>query len=108
MQHLYKAADDQLPENIRGGKNLKNSTDHKRTDFRKFDNLSAENRDSAVQMVDTSLTEHGIDFEQKHRLELLLEKTLLAYSENDKNAPLRIITHRTYKKISVMVFIKCA
>ena len=59
-------------------------------------------------MVDTSLTEHGIDFEQKHRLELLLEKTLLAYSENDKNAPLRIITHRTYKKISVMVFIKCA
>ncbi len=87
---------------------MKNSTDHKRTDFRKFDNLSAENRDSAVQMVDASLTEHGIDFEQKHRLELLLEKTLLAYSENDKNAPLRIITHRTYKKISVMVFIKCA
>lgn len=87
---------------------MKHATEHKRTDFRRFENLSAENRSSAVQMMDAALTEHGIDYEQRKRLELLLEKALLAYSEVDENASLRIITHRTYKKISVRVLVKCA
>lgn len=32
-----------------------------------------ENRESAVQMVDAALREHGIDYEQRDRLRLLLE-----------------------------------
>lgn len=84
----------------------KQAREHKRTDFRKFKNLSPENRESAVQMVDAALREHGIDYEQRDRLRLLLEKTLLAYSEIDENAPLRIITHRTYKRLDIQALIK--
>ena len=58
-------------------------------------------------MVETALTEHGIDFEQRQRLKLLMEKTLLAYSEIDANAPFRILTHRTYKKLEIHAIIKC-
>ena len=51
----------------------KQAREHKRTDLRKFKNLSPENRESAVQMVDAALREHGIDDEQRDRLRLLLE-----------------------------------
>lgn len=51
----------------------KQAREHKRTDLRKFKNLSPENRESAVQMVDAALREHGIDYEQRDRLRLLLE-----------------------------------
>ena len=51
----------------------KQAREHKRTDLRKFNNLSPENRESAVQMVDAALREHGIDYEQRDRLRLLLE-----------------------------------
>ena len=82
-------------------------TKHKRTDLREFNNLSPENRESAVQMVDAALREHGIDYEQRDQLRLLLEKTLLAYSEINENAPLRIITHRSYKRLDIQALIKC-
>ena len=39
----------------------KQAREHKRTDFRQFKNLSPENRESAVEMVDAALREHGID-----------------------------------------------
>ena len=51
----------------------KQAREHKRTDLRKFKNLSPENRESAVQMVDAALREHGIDYEQRDRLRLLPE-----------------------------------
>lgn len=51
----------------------KQAREHKRTDLRKFKNLSPENRESAIQMVDAALREHGIDYEQRDRLRLLLE-----------------------------------
>ena len=51
----------------------KQAREHKRTDLRIFKNLSPENRESAVQMVDAALREHGIDYEQRDRLRLLLE-----------------------------------
>ena len=51
----------------------KQAREHKRTDLRKFKNLSPENRESAVQMVDAALREHGIDCLQRDRLRLLLE-----------------------------------
>ena len=51
----------------------KQAREHKRTDLRKFKNLSPENRESAVQMVDAALREHGIDYEQRDQLRLLLE-----------------------------------
>ena len=39
----------------------KQAREHKRTDLRKINNLSPENRESAVEMVDAALREHGID-----------------------------------------------
>ena len=51
----------------------KQARERKRTDLRKFKNLSPENRESAVQMVDAALREHGIDYEQRDRLRLLPE-----------------------------------
>ncbi len=86
---------------------MKHKAELIRTDFRVFHSLSAENRERALEMVDAALREHGIDHVQRERLELLLEKTLLAYSEIDENAPLRILTHRTYKKLRIKAFIKC-
>ena len=58
---------------MRRRENHEEAREHKRTDFRKFKNLSPENRESAVQMVDAALREHGIDYEQRDRLRLLLE-----------------------------------
>ena len=86
---------------------MKHRAERKRTDFRKFENLSAENRESAVQMVDAALKEHGIDFEQRDRVRLLMEKTLLAYFEVEENAPFRVITHRSYKKVRIRIVVKC-
>ena len=51
----------------------KQASEHKRTDLRKFKNLSPENRESAVQMVDAARIEHGIDKLQRDQLRLLLE-----------------------------------
>ena len=87
---------------------MKNETANRKTDFRKFDDLSPENRESAVQMADDVLKEHGIDSEKREALRVVLEKVLEAYSEKDEKAPLRIITHRTYKRIDIRVFVRCA
>ena len=51
----------------------KQAREHKRTDLRIFKNLSPENRESAVQMVDAARIEHGIDKLQRDQLRLLLE-----------------------------------
>lgn len=77
------------------------------TEYGRYTNLSAENREKAVNRVDAFLSENGIDLEQRDRHRKLMEKILLEYSEFDKDAPFRVITHRSYKQIVIAIHLKC-
>ena len=79
----------------------------KATDLNKYNGLSPRNIVSAVSMLDTFLTEHGIDYELRAHHRLLLEMLLTEYAEIDRSAPFWIITHRSYKKVLIQVRVRC-
>ncbi len=78
------------------------------TNFRRFDDLSPASIRDAVSMADACLTENGIEREQRTRFRLLLEEVLTAYAGIAPGAPFRILTHRSYRKVHVRVYVKCA
>ena len=87
---------------------MKHAAEHKRTDFRKYESLSVENRENAVQMVDAVLTENGVDNAQRARHARLLKTVLQKYSEIDEEAPFRINAFRKYKMVVISLHVKSA
>ncbi|MBR2853288.1 MAG: hypothetical protein IKE81_03095 [Clostridia bacterium] len=71
------------------------------------DGLSKESITEAVAAVDTFMSENGVDHLQRERFVLLLEDVLLDYAELDSGARLRVITHRSYRKIIIRFRIRC-
>lgn len=71
-----------------------------------FDDLSAENRKQAIRIIDTSMTENGIDYEIRAQHRLMMERILQKYAEFNKSAPFRIIAHRSYSTFSVSLRMK--
>ena len=65
------------------------------------------NREESIDKVDTFLTENGIDSEERTRHKLLLGKILTEYSKLNEEAPFRIITQRYYKRVVIVIDIKC-
>jgi len=79
----------------------------KTTKFIQFDGLTKENITEAVAAVDTFMSENGVDHLQRERFVLLLEDVLLDYAKLDSGARLRVITHRSYRKIIIRFRIRC-
>ena len=73
----------------------------------KFESLSVENINKAIRTADTFLAEQGIDSWERTRQRLLMQKILLKYNEIKTEVPFRIYTRRFYKRVAIMVAVKC-
>ena len=85
---------------------MKHAAEHRKTDFRKYENLSAENRENALQMVDAVLTENGIDYKRRALHGRMLKTVLEKYFKIDENAPFRVVAHRSYKMVVISLHVK--
>lgn len=72
-----------------------------------FNNLSEDSIAAAVALVNTRLSENGIDRQQRESFIAVIEKTLLKYAALDSRAKLFVYTYRFYKKVVIRLCIRC-
>ena len=75
--------------------------------YEKYDDLSTENMEKAVQVMDACLVENGIDYQKRTQARMLLEKILTEYAGICQDAPFRLLIHRSVKNIRVRLYVKC-
>ena len=75
-------------------------------DHPRFDSLSRENIQKAVEMADVFFEDNGVEKECRTYSRLLVEDVLLAYWEKNENARFEIILQRSWREVRVFLIAK--
>ena len=70
-------------------------------DHPRFDSLSEESVEKAIETADSFLSDNGVEYELRSVFRPILEDALLAYRRQDEGTPFELIYKRSWSKITV-------